>query len=496
MSDDQNIKRNEEIADQDDFSKWYTDVVLRAKLADYSPVRGSMVIRPYGYGLWENMQSHLDGRIKESGCENAYFPLFIPQSFLMKEAEHVEGFAPQVALVTQAGGEKLEEPLVVRPTSEAIICHMYAQWVQSWRDLPILINQWANVVRWEKVTRLFLRTSEFLWQEGHTCHASPQEAEERTIQMLKVYTDFAQDDLAIPVVPGRKSPSEKFPGAVNTYTIEAMMGDGKALQSGTSHDLGDHFARAFDIQFLNKQNEREYAYSTSWGLSTRMLGGLIMVHGDDNGLRLPPKVAPIQVIIIPIWKNEAEMDSTMATADSVAASLKAAGVRARVDKDTEHRSGWKYSEYELKGVPLRMEIGPRDVASGNVVLVRRDNRAKQIVAVGAVVQTVTGLLADIQQAMYQAAQEKLAAGTRMVSDFAQFSEVIANQRGFIDCWWDGTAETEEAIKTATKATIRCIPLKYLDHPAAEQAGGVAGDPQPDIYSGQPGKYRVIYARSY
>ncbi|PZR96562.1 MAG: proline--tRNA ligase [Candidatus Chloroheliales bacterium] len=490
-------KMVEEIPDiEDDFSAWYNDVVQRAKLADYSPVRGSMVIRPYGYGLWENMRDHLDRRIKDSGCENAYFPLFIPLSFLQKEAEHVEGFAPQVALVTEAGGEKLTEPLVVRPTSEAIICYMYSQWVQSWRDLPILINQWANVVRWEKVTRLFLRTAEFLWQEGHTCHATLDEAEERTIEMLNVYNDFAHQDLAIPTVMGRKSESEKFAGALRTYTIEALLQDGKALQSGTSHNLGDHFARAFDIQFLNKSNVREYAYSTSWGLSTRMVGGLIMTHGDANGLVLPPKVAPVQAIIIPIWRKEGEREAVMNMVDEVEKLLKAAGVRVKVDRDEEHTPGWKYAEYELRGVPLRLEIGPKDVEKNSVMVVRRDNRAKQPIAKAELATAIPALLTQFQAEMYQRAMQRRDAETRTVASYEEFKQIIADKRGFVDCWWDGSDETEAAIKAETKATIRCIPLQWLDSADADHAGGEAGAPQPDIYSGQPGRYRVLYARSY
>ncbi len=490
-------KMVEEIADiEDDFSKWYNDVVLRAQLADYSPVRGCMVIRPYGYGLWEHMRDHLDRRIKDSGCENAAFPLFIPLSFLQKEAEHVEGFAPQVALVTQAGGEELAEPLVVRPTSEAIICYMYAQWVQSWRDLPILINQWGNVVRWEKVTRLFLRTSEFHWQEGHTCHATLDEAEQRTIQMLQVYNDFAHNDLAIPVVMGRKSESEKFAGALRTYTIEGLMQDGKALQAGTSHNLGDHFAQAFNIQFLNKSNVREYAYSTSWGLSTRMVGAVIMTHGDANGLILPPKVAPVQAIIIPIWRKEGEREAVMSAVDEVYTSLKAAGVRVKVDHDEEHTPGWKYAEYELRGVPLRLEIGPKDVQNGTARVVRRDDRSKQDIALAELATAIPALLTEFQAALYQRALDRRAAETRTVASYDQFKRIIAEDKGFIDCWWDGSEATEAAIKADTKATIRCIPLEWLDSPEADRAGGTAGAPQPDIYSGQPGRYRVLYARSY
>src|SRR5512133_1764883 len=353
----------EELTDKsDDYSRWYTQVILKAQLADYAPVRGCMVIRPYGYTLWENMQRFLDARFKATGHTNAYFPLLIPESFLAREAEHVAGFAPEVAWVTQGGGEKLEERLAIRPTSEAIIGYMYSKWVQSWRDLPILVNQWCNVMRWEKVTRLFLRTTEFLWQEGHTVHRTEDEAEEETLKILRVYTDFVQDDLAIPVIAGLKSESEKFKGANKTYSIEAMMGDGKALQAGTSHNLGQNFAKVFDITFQDMDGERKYAWQTSWGASTRLIGAIIMVHGDDSGLLMPPKVAPTQVVVIPIWRKEQEREQVSAFVEQLKGSLE--GVRSTVDWDDEHTPGWKFNEWEMRGVPLRLEVGPRDVRDG------------------------------------------------------------------------------------------------------------------------------------
>ncbi|MGH7965199.1 MAG: proline--tRNA ligase, partial [Candidatus Binatia bacterium] len=360
-----------------DYSAWYLDVIQQAALTDYGPVKGTMVIRPYGYALWENVQAQLDRRFKETGHANAYFPLFIPYSFLQKEAEHVKGFSPELALVTHAGGKELEEPLVVRPTSETIINYMFSQWVQSWRDLPLLINQWANVVRWELRTRPFLRTSEFLWQEGHTAHATEEEAEEEALRMLGVYADFAINEAAIPVVPGRKSNIEKFAGAIRSYTIEAMMGDGKALQSGTSHNLGQNFARAFDIQYLNKENQLEYVWQTSWGLSTRIVGGIIMTHGDDSGLILPPRLAPIQAIIVPIWNREADKSPVLEMVDRVEQSLQAVGIRVKSDRSEQNTAGWKFNEWELKGVPLRVEIGPKDVAKKAVVFARRDRPGRE-----------------------------------------------------------------------------------------------------------------------
>ncbi len=476
----------EDIADKsDDFSRWYTDVVLRAELADYSPVRGCMVIRPYGYALWEHMRDFLDARIKGAGCVNAYFPLLIPKSFLEKEAEHVEGFAPQVAWVTQGGDEVLAEPLAIRPTSEAIIGYMYAKWIQSYRDLPLLINQWANVLRWEKVTRLFLRTAEFLWQEGHTVHATFDEAQDRTMEMLEVYRRFAEEDLAIPVVPGRKSESEKFAGAERTYSIEALMGDGKALQAGTSHNLGDHFARGFNIKFLDRDGVEKYAFTTSWGLSTRTVGALIMVHGDAQGLILPPKVAPFQVVFVPIWRKDAEKEAVFATIRDLAQTLTNHGVRVKVDWNETTTPGYKFNEWELRGVPLRVEVGPRDVRDGQAVVVRRDTRAKEAVAHSALAARVQTLLDEMQQALYDRAVRFRAEHTHWASDYAEFQRLIED-RGFIEAWWCGNAACETQIKNDTKATIRCIPLDQSAHPgsgdvpALRRAGGPMGALRPRL----------------
>jgi prolyl-tRNA synthetase len=408
----------------EDYSRWYTDVVQKAELADYSPVKGCMVIRPYGYTLWENIQAALDRRFKETGHVNAYFPLFIPLSFLQKEAEHVEGFAPQLAVVTHGGGEKLDEPLVVRPTSETIIGHMYSQWIRSYRDLPVLINQWANVVRWEMRTRLFLRTTEFLWQEGHTAHATQAEAEEETRRMVGVYADFAINEAAIPVIQGLKSNREKFAGAVYSTTIEAMMGNGWALQSGTSHFLGQNFAKAFDIKFLNQKNEMEYAWTTSWGLSTRMVGAIIMTHGDDQGLVLPPRLAPLQAVIVPIWRQDAEKTPVLAFARQAAAALKAAGIRVKLDDREEVSAGFKFNDWEMRGAPLRIEIGPRDVAQNAVVFARRDIPGKEGktfgVPVAGIGQAATEMLTTIQAALLQraAAFRYLTQNVAMSFDYA------------------------------------------------------------------------------
>jgi len=403
----------EELVDkEDDYSRWYTDVILKAQLADYSPVRGCMVIRPYGYALWEHMQAGLDRRIKATGHRNAYFPLFVPESFLQKEAEHVEGFSPQVAWVTHAGKEKLEERLAVRPTSEAIIGAMYARWVQSWRDLPILINQWGNVVRWEPRTRLFLRTTEFLWQEGHTAHRTAEEAREETLRMLEVYRDFVEGDLAIPVIKGVKTPSERFAGAVDTYSIEAMMGDGLALQAGTSHFLGQNFARSFNITFQDQDGQRKHAWTTSWGASTRLIGAIVMVHGDDSGLTLPPRVAPIQLVIVPIWRSDQELAQVR---EAVQGLERALGERFRVESDwRDERPGWKYNDWDLKGVPLRLEVGPRDVAARQAVLVRRDTtpRLKEAVAWEALPERVAALLEEVQRNLFQRALAFRASRTR------------------------------------------------------------------------------------
>jgi prolyl-tRNA synthetase len=433
------------------------------------------------------MRDHLDRRIKAAGCVNANFPLFIPKSFLEKEAEHVEGFAPQVAWVTIGGAEELQEPLAVRPTSEAIIGHMYAKWVQSYRDLPILINQWANVVRWEKVTRLFLRTMEFLWQEGHTAHASWQEAQDRTMQMLEVYRAFAEEDLAIPVIAGQKSEAEKFAGAESTYSIEAMMGDGKALQAGTSHNLADHFAKGFDIQFLDRDNERKYVFTTSWGLSTRTLGALIMVHGDSAGLILPPKVAPYQVVFVPIWRKAEEQAQVEAAVQQLHGALLAAGVRSYVDWRDDKTAGWKFNEWELRGVPLRIEVGPRDVREGKAMVVRRDTRAKEAIDQDALVGRVQSLLETIQRELFERAARFRAENTRWVGDYAAFRREIEG-RGFLNAWWCGDPVCEDQIKNDTKATIRNLPL--------DQTAPDAPQPAVCIYCRRPAERWGAFARSY
>lgn len=464
-----------------DYSQWYLDVIREAELADYGPVRGTMVIRPYGYAIWERVQGALDRMFKETGHENAYFPMFIPMSFLQREKEHVAGFSPELAVVTVGGGKELEEPLVVRPTSETIINHMFANWIQSYRDLPLLINQWANVVRWEMRTRPFLRTLEFLWQEGHTAHATPEEAEEEALRMLRVYEDFAVNWAAIPVVAGRKTEREKFAGAVKSYTIEALMGDGKALQSATSHNLGQNFAKAFDIQFLDANNELEYVWQTSWGLSTRMVGAIIMAHGDDRGLRLPPRMAPIQLVIVPIWKNEGERSTVMSAVQDIL-DLLGDHVRAKVDERDE-RPGWKFHEWELRGVPLRLEIGPRDVADNTVVLARRDTAEKVKVRRPDLVDAVPALLAEIQQGLLEQAVAFRDTHTYPVGTWDEFLRVV-DAGGFITAYWAGTAEDEVRIQNETGATIRCLPL---EQPAE---AGVC------VYTGQPADTVALFARAY
>jgi len=475
----------EEIVDQDDnFSKWYNQVVRKAELADYAPVRGCMIIRPYGYGIWENLQHLLDARFKETGVQNAYFPLLIPRSFLEREAEHVEGFAPEVAWVTRGGGEELEEPLAIRPTSETIIGHTYSRWVQSYRDLPILINQWNNVMRWEKRTTLFLRTSEFLWQEGHTAHRTLEEAEERTLQMLEVYRACAEEDAAIPVITGRKSENEKFAGALRTYSIEAMMGDGKALQSGTSHNLGNNFAKSFDIQYLDSDGQRKYCATTSWGMSTRMIGGVIMVHGDKSGLILPPRLAPYQTVIVPIWRNDKDKGIVGEHLERVQKLLKGK-VRLHTDL-SENSPGWKYNEWEMRGVPVRLEIGPRDVQNNSVMLVRRDNRAKESVSLDALETRLPELLDEVQKALFQRALEFRAQNMHTTESYDEFKQIIAEQRGFVRVKWCEDSKAELAVKEETKATIRVIPF---DQPE----GGVQGK---CFYSGRPATCEAIFARSY
>lgn len=454
----------EDLIDQDDdFDRWYVDVVKRAELADDAPVRGCKVVRPYGYALWENMQSALDRRIKATGVLNAYFPLLIPESMFAREAEHIEGFAPEVAWVTHGGEHKLEERLAIRPTSEAMICGMYSRWVQSYRDLPILINQWCSVLRWEDRPRAFLRTSEFLWQEGHTCHATADEAERRALQMLEVYRDFVETELAIPVIPGVKSESEKFAGAHKTYTIEAMMG-GKywALQSATSHDLGDHFGRVFDIEFLDRDGLRKNAFSTSWGLSHRTIGAIVMVHGDDSGLKLPPRVAPIQAVIVPIWRKESERQQVDDHVAKVVALLD--GIRTHVDRRDDKTPGWKFNDWELRGVPIRIEVGPRDVQNTQAVVVRRDSRDKQAVPLAGLQEFVASTLDDIQEGLFSAARSRQQDHTERVTSLEQLYARAGSNAGFSIAAWCGDAGCEEKVKAESRATIRCIPFDQPETP--------------------------------
>ncbi len=440
----------------ENYSDWYIDVVTRAKLADYAPVKGCMVIRPNGYEIWEKMQSVLDKMFKETGHRNAYFPLLIPESFLQKEAEHVEGFAPECAVVTHGGGKKLTENLMIRPTSETIIWNMYSRWIDSHRDLPLLINQWCNVVRWEMRTRLFLRTTEFLWQEGHTAHAKKEEAVEETLKMLDVYKTFAEEYMAMPVVHGLKTESEKFPGAVETYTIEAMMQDKKALQAGTSHFLGQNFARAFDVMFQDGDGERKYVWATSWGVSTRLVGALIMCHSDDQGLVLPPKLAMKPVVIIPIWKGDDEASRVIECAYKIKDAL-AGKINAHVDDRSQYKPGWKFNEWELQGIPLRIEIGPRDMENGKVVFARRDSKEKLAVPLESVLDEADRLLKDIQNNLFQRAKDFREKNTHEVNEFKEFKEMI-EENGFFRVHWCGERSCEEKIKEETKATIRCIPM--------------------------------------
>ena len=480
-----------------DYSKWYNELVVKADLAEQSAVRGCMVIKPYGYAIWETIQAELDRRFKENGVKNAYFPLLIPKSFLSREAEHVEGFAKECAVVThhrlmndpEGKGvvvdpkARLEEELIIRPTSETIIWSTYKNWISSYRDLPILCNQWCNVMRWEMRTRLFLRTAEFLWQEGHTAHATEEEAENYAATMLDVYADFAEKVMAIPVVKGVKSPNERFAGALNTYSIEAMMQDGKALQAGTSHFLGQNFAKSFDVTFLNKENKFEYVWATSWGVSTRLMGALIMTHSDDNGLVLPPNLAPTQVVIVPIFKKQEQLDELMTKLNPLADELKKLGIRVQVDASDKATPGFKFAEYELKGVPLRIAMGGRDLENGTVELARRDTLTKETVAFDGIVETIQNLLKEIQDNIYQKALNFRLENTREVDTWEDFKEEI-KKPGFLLCHWDGTPETEEKIKAETKATIRCIPLE--------------GDKTPGkcIYTGKPSAQRVIFAIAY
>jgi prolyl-tRNA synthetase len=480
------VRYVEELIDQeDDFDRWYVEVIKKAELSDDAPVRGCKVIRPYGYGLWERMVARLDARIKATGVENASFPLLIPKSMLAREAAHVEGFAPEVAWVTRGGGDKeLDEPLAIRPTSEAIICPIYATWVQSYRDLPILINQWGNVVRWEERPRAFLRTREFLWQEGHTCHATPEEADARARQMLEVYQRFLEDDLAIPVVTGTKTEAEQFAGALRTYTVEAMMG-GKhwALQAGTAHNLGDHFGRVFGIRFLDRDGERKFAFNTSWGLSYRALGAIVMVHGDDAGLILPPVVAPVQAIVVPIWRKGDELARLEGAVARIQDRL-APVARVRVDWRDDRTVGYKFNEWELKGVPLRVEIGPRDVAADQVVLVRRDTREKQTVPIAELAPTVEVLLAEIQANLFAAAKRMLAEHTAEVDTYEELAERVAANAGWSLAHWCGDPACEVKLKAETKATIRCIPWEL-----SVEAGRC-------VACGGKSERRVVFARAY
>ena len=469
----------------EDYSKWYTQVIRQAEMADYAPVRGCMVVRPYGYALWENVKEQMDIRFKATGHQNAAFPLFIPMSFIEKEAEHVEGFKPELAVVTHGGGKELEEPLVVRPTSETIIGYMYSQWIQSYRDLPVLINQWANVVRWELRPRLFLRTMEFFWQEGHTAHATHEEAEEETLRILGIYTDFAVNEAAIPVIPGRKSDSEKFPGALTSYTIEAMMGDKRALQAGTSHDLGQNFAKVFDIQFLDANQKQQHCWTTSWGVSTRMIGAIIMAHGDDQGLVLPPRLAPTQLVIVPIIpkNNEDAKQVVTETVDLICGTL--GDIRYHVDDRYEYSPGWRFNEGELKGVPLRLEIGPRDIENKQVVFARRDipgKDGKSFIPIADVAETATQMLDTIQSDMLKRATEFRDANTFEPKDYDEFKEVIEN--GFARAWWCSNAECEDKVKEETQATIRCIPIEQPDD------GGTC------IICGTDADEITIFARAY
>jgi len=480
----------------EDYSKWYNELVVKAELAEQADVRGCMVIRPYGYAIWEKMQRVLDDMFKETGVQNAYFPLLIPKSFLSKEAEHVEGFAKECAVVTHYRLKtnethdgvvvdptaKLEEELIIRPTSETIIWNTYKNWIKSYRDLPILCNQWCNVMRWEMRTRLFLRTSEFLWQEGHTAHATREEAEERAKQMLKVYAKFAEEYMAVPVIQGVKSETERFAGALDTYTIEAMMQDGKALQSGTSHFLGQNFGKAFDVQFLNKDNQVEYAWATSWGVSTRLMGALIMTHSDDNGLVLPPKLAPLQVVIIPIGKGE-QMAMLDEKAEAIVKNLKAMGVSVKYDNADNKRPGFKFADYELKGVPVRLVLGARDLEKGLVEVMRRDTLEKENVSIEGIETYIKNLLDDIQQNIYKKAVTFRDAHIYECDNYEEFKERVKDG-GFFLCHWDGTEETEAQIKEETQATIRCVPFMF------EQTEGV------DMVSGKPAKARVLIARAY
>lgn len=481
-----NVSSQAITARSEDYSRWYTDVIQRAELADYAPVRGCMIIKPYGYALWEHIQQQLDRRFKDTGHENAYFPLFIPEEFIMKEKDNFEGFSPELAVVTIGGGEVLEQRLVVRPTSEAIIGHSFSNWIHSYRDLPLLINQWANVVRWEMRTRLFLRTMEFLWQEGHTAHATHDEAEEETLKMLGVYADFAINEAAIPVIQGRKSNQERFAGALRTYSIEAMMGDKRALQSGTSHNLGQGFAKAFDIKYSDRGNQLQYCWTTSWGLSTRMIGGIIMTHGDDQGLRMPPRLAPIQVIIVPIYKNDDEKSKVMEAVDALFGELKGAGLRVRVDVREDLTPGFKFNDWEMRGVPVRVEIGPKDVQNNAAALARRDvpgKAGKQFVPREGLTERIKDLLVEIQANLLAQATAFRDANIHPVeNDYARFREIIKD--GWAYAWFCGGAECEAKIKEDNQAVSRCFPLDQ------EKGEGKC------IHCGAPATERAYFAKAY
>ncbi len=484
---------------KDDYSRWYNELVVKAELAENSAVRGCMVIKPYGFAIWEKMQAELDRMFKETGHENAYFPLFVPKSLFEAEEKNAEGFAKECAVVThyrlktdpENSGKlivdpeaKLEEELVVRPTSEAIIWNTYKGWIQSYRDLPILINQWANVVRWEMRTRLFLRTAEFLWQEGHTAHATREEAVEETVKINDLYANFAEGFMAMPVIKGRKSESERFAGAVETYCIEAMMQDGKALQAGTSHFLGQNFAKAFDVKFASKEGALEYVWATSWGVSTRLMGALIMTHSDDHGLVLPPKLAPIQVVIVPIYKGEDQLEEISAVADPLVRELRSSGISVKYDARDTHKPGWKFAQYELQGVPVRIAIGPKDLEKGSVELARRDTLTKEIVSQKEVVDRVKQLMEEIQENLYNRAASYRNDHITPVDSFEEFQKVLEEKGGFISAHWDGTSETEAKIKELTKATIRLLPIEDLDGPGS------------CVFTGKPSERRVLFARAY
>ena len=482
----------------EDYSSWYNELVKKADLAENSPVRGCMIIKPYGFSIWEKMQSAIDRMFKETGHTNAYFPLFIPKSYLSQEADHVEGFAKECAVVTHYRlkndengqglivdpGAKLEEELIIRPTSETVIWSTYKNWVQSYRDLPLLINQWANVVRWEMRTRLFLRTTEFLWQEGHTAHATEQEAVDEATRMLDVYTDFVENYMAVPVIKGVKTESEKFAGAVDTYCIEALMQDGKALQAGTSHFLGQNFAKAFDVKFLNQEGKLDFVWGTSWGVTTRLMGALIMVHSDDNGLVLPPKLAPNQVVIVPIFKNDEQLNALREKANEIIPKLRDKGITVKLDDRTTHKPGWKFAEYELKGVPVRVAIGPRDLENNTVEIARRDKLTKEVVPITGMEDYIQKLLEDIQNNLFEKATAFRDENITRVDTYEDFKNVLEQKGGFIFAHWDGSAETEQSIKDETRATIRCIPLDEVPENGR------------CVYSGKPSGRRVYFARAY